>query len=211
MKIKPSHIITISLGIIIGLTFGYFLFDSKPIVQEETIVVEKVKKEIVKDTIEIDKIIKVPVVSDTSTAIIDSLSTDLANNLEDEFENDSSEFDYDSSMENDSLEEIIIKEELIVKKRMPIHQAPTDSTDVSELLNMKSTSFSERFDVEFWESPLNLTGYTLSRNRLKLFGFNPNENFYLTIGNNENELIYNSETLSLILYKTEQFKTLRLR
>lgn len=211
MKIKPSHIITISLGIIIGLTFGYFLFDSKPIVQEETIVVEKVKKEIVKDTIEIDKIIKVPVVSDTSTAIIDSLSTDLADNLEDEFENDSSEFDYDSSMENDSLEEIIIKEELIVKKRMPIHQAPTDSTDVSELLNMKSTSFSERFDVEFWESPLNLTGYTLSRNRLKLFGFNPNENFYLTIGNNENELIYNSETLSLILYKTEQFKTLRLR
>jgi len=65
--------------------------------------------------------------------------------------------------------------------------------------------------VEFWKSPLNITGYELTRNRLKLFGFNPNESISLQLDKNEEQILLNTESLSVVLKKTNQFKTLKLK
>src|SRR5690606_7957815 len=121
---------------------------------------------------------------------------------------DSLNFEEDNSFNTspEELQEIIFKDELISQRTITVGIPEVDSTDVALLLNMKSNSYSDDIIVEFWQSPLNLTGYELSRNKLKLFGFNPNESISLQIEDNEDQLILNTETMSLLLQKTKQFK-----
>jgi len=112
---------------------------------------------------------------------------------------------------DDEKEEVIIMEELISQRSVLLGLLPNDSTDVSELLKLKSSAFAKDIMVEFWKSPLNITGYELTRNRLKLFGFNPNESISLQLDKNEEQILLNTESLSVVLKKTNQFKTLKLK
>lgn len=195
------------LLILVGGTIGYSLnsvLKSNDTAQQdpEKIYIEKIRKKVIRDTVKIKKYIDGPATVD-SVFISDTvyISDTLTVNSTD-----------DSPTDDDSgNEEVIIMEELISQRTIPLKPIQNDSTDVSELLNLKSTSFTKDIIVEFWQSPLNLTGYELSRNRLKLFGFNPNESITLQLNKNEEEILFKTETLNIVLVKTKQFKSLKIR
>lgn len=196
------YLLLLLVGVVIGYAFNFNRIDEKNTQQDpEKVYIEKIKKHVVRDTIEIEKIVtvqgKIDSVYTTDTVfIIDTLSIEDDNN------------DFSEEKEKD---EVIIMEELISQRTIPLGPAPNDSTDVSELLNLKSSAFSKEIIVEFWQSPLNLTGYELHRNKLKLFGFNPNESISLQLDKNEDQLLLNTETMSIVLRKSKQFKTLKLK
>ncbi|HLW29986.1 MAG TPA: hypothetical protein VKX29_03950 [Brumimicrobium sp.] len=201
MKQGVIYLIILIGGIGIGYTFNLIYNTPEIINQTETVIVEKIKKQIIRDTIRIKKPVQTNFIPDTSLTD-DSYDYYDSLNIEDE------EIGYQASLDTD---EIIIKEELISQRTVPLKSLPYDSTDVSNLLEMKGNAFNKDIIVEFWQSPLNITGYELSRNKLKLFGFNPNESISLQLGNDEDEIFLNTESMSLLLQKTKQFKTLKLK
>ncbi|MDX1653227.1 MAG: hypothetical protein R3277_12085 [Brumimicrobium sp.] len=108
------------------------------------------------------------------------------------------------------VDEDIITERMVSKRNITVIKEVPDSLDATELLNINANSFSNSITVEFWESPLELTGYELTRNKLKLFGFNPNESITLRLAEDKDYLILKTETLNLILTKSKKFKSLNL-
>ena len=202
MKKILLYLILILVGVGIGYGLNFSLNNNDNAQQTpEKIYVEKIKKRLIIDTIKVKKFINIPVAMD-SVFISDTiyLSDSLIIN---EKEND--------LLVDDEKEEVIIMEELISQRSVLLGLLPNDSTDVSELLKLKSSAFAKDIMVEFWKSPLNITGYELTRNRLKLFGFNPNESISLQLDKNEEQILLNTESLSVVLKKTNQFKTLKLK
>jgi hypothetical protein len=202
MKKILLYLILILVGVGIGYGLNFSLNNNDNAQQTpEKIYVEKIKKRVIIDTIKVKKFINIPVAMD-SVFISDTiyLSDSLIIN---EKEND--------LLVDDEKEEVIIMEELISQRSVLLGLLPNDSTDVSELLKLKSSAFAKDIMVEFWKSPLNITGYELTRNRLKLFGFNPNESISLQLDKNEEQILLNTESLSVVLKKTNQFKTLKLK
>ena len=200
MKKILLYLILILVGVGIGYGLNFSLNNNDNAQQTpEKIYVEKIKKRVIIDTIKVKKFINIPVAMD-SVFISDTiyLSDSLIIN---EKEND--------LLVDDEKEEVIIMEELISQRSVLLGLLPNDSTDVSELLKLKSSAFAKDIMVEFWKSPLNITGYELTRNRLKLFGFNPNESISLQLDKNEEQILLNTESLSV--KKTNQFKTLKLK
>jgi hypothetical protein len=109
----------------------------------------------------------------------------------------------------------IVTERLITQRSVVIQVIQPDTVDSSDLLNLKADSYSKKLTVEFWESPLELIGYELNRSRLKLFGFNSEEEL-------EVKRMYDSEKLQvtvgtganrveLTLEKTPKFKSIILK
>lgn len=150
--------------------------------------------------------------SDTSSLIEDSVSLGSVDTLKMD-----SLLIVDTLGLNEDNEEYfeIVSERLIGQHSIEIQVIQPDTVDSSELLNLKADSYSKKITVEFWESPLDLIGYELNRSRLKLFGFNSEE---------ELEIIrmYDSEKLQLmigtganqarlILEKTPKFKSIILK
>ncbi|HZH85870.1 MAG TPA: hypothetical protein VFD77_01045 [Brumimicrobium sp.] len=203
MKQGVIYLLILIGGIGIGYIFN-LLFNAPTENETETekVIVQKVKKKIIRDTVQVERIVYTSTV-DTSN-IAESL--EYADSLDYAYDEESNQ--YYSSEES---EEIIIKEELISQRTISLAPPKNDSTDVSKLLDLKSNAFSNEIIVEFWQSPLNITGYELSRNKLKLFGFNPNESISLHLGTNEDQLFLNTDSMSLLLQKTKQFKTLKLK
>ena len=202
MKKILLYLILILVGVGIGYGLNFSLNNNDNAQQTpEKIYVEKIKKRVIIDTIKVKKFINIPVAMD-SVFISDTiyLSDSLIIN---EKEND--------LLVDDEKEEVIIMDELISQRSVLLGLLPNDSTDVSELLKLKSSAFAKDIMVEFWKSPLNITGYELTRNRLKLFGFNPNESISLQLDKNEEQILLNTESLSVVLKKTNQFKTLKLK
>lgn len=118
----------------------------------------------------------------------------------------------DANKGNEEEEEIIIiKEELLSQRVLNIEPLKTDTSDASEVLELKSDSFAKKVTVEFWKSPLNITGYELTRNKLKLFGFNPSETIGLQLSTTGEQLLLNTETMSIILHKTKNFQSLTFK
>ena len=200
---------TYMMFMVIGGFLGYYINEFyKPKNQvrrtPENVYVETIKTQIIKDTIEIEKIIEIPIetkpeIASENMSHFDTLAQDL----------DSSVFI--DSVQNINYEEVIITEELIAQRIISPLKIEKDTSDVSELLNLKTMSFADDIMVEFWQSPLNITGYELTRNKLKLFGFNPNESISLQLNNEDDQILLNTESMSLTLYKTDQFKTLKLK
>lgn len=107
--------------------------------------------------------------------------------------------------------QLILQEKKIGFQWAELPLNPVDSSDVEALLNVKKQSFSNKILVEFWNSPLNLIGYQLSRNKLKLYGFNPNETITLAYGKKEDELILQTQSVKVNLIKTNQFQSLTIK
>ncbi|PHR46250.1 MAG: hypothetical protein COA32_11900 [Fluviicola sp.] len=197
-----KQVITYILLIGIGILIGFFIFHSKEtdVVKEvRTVYKDRVKTKTVRDTLVITKEVTDTIVATDSLTDLDSL---FAIN------------DNDSSIYTPTDEEVfdgdIITERLVSKREIELNIIKNDSLDESELLNINSKSFNSTMIVEFWESPIELTGYELTRNKLKLFGFNPNESFSLHFDNNKEELLVKTETIKLYLTKTQKFKSLNL-
>jgi hypothetical protein len=169
------------------------------ITEVKTVYKDRVKTKTVRDTLVVTK------------EIVDTFFTsDTLTKLDSQYVN----IEVDTAIYSPENEEVfdrdIITEQLISKRNIELTYAAKDSIDDSELLNLNSKSFNNSIIVEFWESPLELTGYELSRNKLKLFGFNPNESISLHFENNNEELLMQTETIKLYLNKTRKFKSLNL-
>jgi hypothetical protein len=208
MKQGVIYLLILIGGIGIGYISNHFFNSPVEIIPETEIVyVEKVKKQTVRKPVQVENVTPTAETNDISDTALYIESY----NYEDSLTYAEDENEYSSTEETEETEEIIIKEELISQRTISLEPLPKDSTDVAKLLEMKSNAFSKDLIVEFWQSPLNITGYELSRNKLKLFGFNPNESISLQLGNNEDQLFLNTDSMSLLLQKTKQFKTLKLK
>lgn len=198
MKQVITYILLIGLGILVGFVI-FRSSENEVITEVKTVYKDRVKTKTVQDTIVITKQVIDTVTSTVSLTEMDSLYVDNGS---------------DSSIYPPSDEEVfdgdIITEKLMSKRNIELTLVENDSIDESELLNISSKSFNNSIIVEFWESPLELTGYELSRNKLKLFGFNPNESISLHFDNNKEELLIQTETIKLYLSKTQKFKSLNL-
>lgn len=199
---KQGIIYTLLIGL--GVLIGFFIFGSKKkdvVTEVKTVYKDRVKTKTIRDTLVIKNEVTDTIVATDSLTAMDSLLTE-------------SDQDSDSSIYTPTDEEVydsdIITERLVSKRNIPVKLVENDSIDESELLNINSKSFNNSIIVEFWESPLELTGYELSRNKLKLFGFNPNESISLHFDNNKEELLMQTETIKMYLSKTQKFKSLNL-
>lgn len=219
--------------LIIGGGIGFFLnehFDSNK--KQNSEVIEESAKD---DSLSIDKDKafneknsgknKPTVTEDNNSNYTDTEEavSEISENSEEEYEetlladdsNDAdSNNDYQEEGEEDEEDEeeiIIMKEELLSQRVLNIEPLKTDTADASSVLELKSESFAKQVTVEFWKSPLNITGYELTRNKLKLFGFNPSETIGLQLSSTGEQLLLNTETMSIILHKTKNFQSLTFK
>lgn len=109
----------------------------------------------------------------------------------------------------------IVSERLVAQRNVLIQLIQPDSLDPSDMLNLKADSYSKNISVEFWESPLDLIGYELSRSRLKLFGFNSDESILIKRNYDSEKLIVQigptSNSVLLSLEKSPKFKSIILK
>lgn len=202
--------------LIIGGILGFLasnIINTAPSQSIETQIVKKVEEKVIIDTVIVKKKSPVVVLEDTTKAVElvsyeDSLYAEVYDETQsEEADNDFSEF----ISEEDTMMYDIISDELLSQRTVILTLPPIDSTDVEDLLDLKSYAFSQKMTIEFWKSPLNLTGYELSRNKLKLFGFNPTESLHLSLSQNGESLFLNTETMSILLIKSDNFQTLNLK
>lgn|GEM_PF-2646220 len=189
MKTKLGiYILFLTLGILLGAAAVLVLYPTSiekvevPVYKE----IIKIKKDTVmfktKRTIKnVDNV--VTTAEDTSTYLIDTLN------------------EQDTISIDDVLTESIISTKII--KINPLKEI--DST--AYLLNVYVPSFSELIQIEYWNSPLQLTGYELSKNKLKLFGFDPSQQLVLSERNDKGLDVYFDDELH-IFYKTNKFTAL---
>ncbi len=195
------------LGIVIGIIINKNTSDKpKTIVETKPVevIVEKIQKKIIRDTVVITKSV--------TNEISDSLNiNNKIDSIGNEVVIDSLETPHFEDITADE-EDIIISEKLLSKRLVTVEKIEMDTIqDASELLGMKSETFAEEIMIEFWKSPINITGYELSRNKLKLYGFNPNEKISLIYNTKTSKLFLNTETMSIVLEKSNQFKKLNLK
>ncbi len=189
MKTKLGiYILFLILGILLGASAVLVLYPTS---------VEKVEVPVYKEIIKIKKdtakfktkrIIKnvdnvVTTAEDTSSYLIDTLNEQDTISIDD-----------------------VLTESIILTKTIKVNPLKEiDST--AYLLNVYVPSFSELIQIEYWNSPLQLTGYELSKNKLKLFGFDPSQQLVLSERNDKGLDVYFDDELH-IFYKTNKFTAL---
>lgn len=202
--------------LVIGGILGFFantFINSTSSVEPKVEIVKEIKEKVIVDTVIVKKKIPTVFAKDTTRLEeneehIDSLIVENGDGMQEDNPIDFS--DYISEEEDTAIYDII-RDELLSQRTVTLTFPPMDSTDVESLLDLKSQSFSEKMTIEFWKSPLNLTGYELTHNKLKLFGFNPTESFDLSLSQSGETLFLNTETMSIVLRKSDNFQTLNLK
>lgn len=202
--------------LIIGGILGFLasnIINTAPSQSIETQIVKKVEEKVIIDTVIVKKKYPVVVLEDTTKAVeLVSYEDSLYAEVYDETQSEEADIDFSEFIsEEDTMMYDIISDELLSQRTVILTLPPIDSTDVEDLLDLKSYAFSQKMTIEFWKSPLNLTGYELSRNKLKLFGFNPTESLHLSLSQNGESLFLNTETMSILLIKSDNFQTLNLK
>ena len=102
----------------------------------------------------------------------------------------------------------VLSDQFLAKNRVAIERIVLDTTSVEALLNVQTNYFGDYITVEYWESPLELTGYELSRNKLTLYGFNPLDPIQITTNEATAVLEVTIGAIELRLERTERFRTL---
>ena len=224
MNFKASHILMLIIGSLIGLLIGYMVFFVGENSKEETSENQNIKvvTKKIKDTVVVNKKIYVEVpVSDTLPdtlnmllAIQDTLADTNQDTLDPIIEEELFVFLID---DNDNLEKKeedefeVITDKLIkkVSKELKIIES-IDSLGPELVFNKEVNPFNSILMIEFWTSPLELTGYELTSKRLKLYGFNPDENLNLVYSKGTDYIRLTIGENQLKLKKTDRFKTLYL-
>ncbi|SFT34756.1 hypothetical protein SAMN05216474_0020 [Lishizhenia tianjinensis] len=111
---------------------------------------------------------------------------------------------------NNVSDDLIVSEQMSSSVKVKLRKfQESDSVDVEDIFNVKSEHYASEMTVQFWTSPLQLTGYELSRNTLKLFGFDPRQAVLLQ-AKEGNRLQLVIDTMSFELRKTDKFISLEL-
>ena len=110
----------------------------------------------------------------------------------------------------DSGEYVVLRDRLLHSQHVKIIKMPSNTNEsASEQLLERITSddfFSDRIQVEFWESPIEYQGYRLNKTKLILFGVNPHESFMLR----EKEtgvLTMQTGDFTTLLFPTEKYRS----
>lgn len=224
MNFKASHILMLIIGSLIGLLIGYMVFYVNENSKKETSENQNIKviTKKIKDTVVVNKKIYVEVpISDTLTdtlnillAIQDTLADTNQDTLDPSIEEDIFVFindDQDDVQEKEEDEFEVITDKLIKKinKELKINEG-NDLSDPEQIFNKEVNPFNSVLIIEFWTSPLELTGYELTSKRLKLYGFNPDEKLNLIYSKGTDYIEFNIGDNLLKLKKTDRFKTLYL-
>lgn len=201
-------------GILLG-GFAMWIVKEPQVLKTDTASNNKMKiVEVVKtDTLIVKEKVFITTSEKTDTLTESKQITDTLNNepLSDSLQKDDFpiyDINSDTNFTKDDI--VIIKEQLILSKLIEVSIKESDSLSVEEAFDLKQVNFAEHIVLEFWESPLELTGYELGRNKLKLFGFDPTENIKLSHSVDSDLLEVQIGNLSLHLQKTSRFKTLYL-
>lgn len=94
--------------------------------------------------------------------------------------------DSSSIVQNENTAEnfIVRKDELLDSKNFQVvnlqneEKNPSDSL-LEKVSGIKNNKSSSSLKVEFWQSPINYKGYKMTKNKIALFGINPDENIKL--------------------------------
>lgn len=110
----------------------------------------------------------------------------------------------------DSGEYVVLRDRLLHSQHVKIIKTLGNTTEsASEQLLERITSddfYSDRIQVEFWESPIEYQGYRLNKTKLILFGVNPHESFML----HEKEkgiLTLQTGYFTTLLFPTEKYRS----
>jgi hypothetical protein len=212
MKTNFSRSIVFLLaGLIIGSVSVYLILTNGHLGSDEQITATEVKviKEKVVDTVVIQKKVYI----DTATVYKDENDSLAAITTEMLAEN--SRLDDSLSIETGEEDFIIVSDRLIFRRTVPIVLQEVDTVDVAKLLDRKAESYGESIVVEYWDSPLDLIGYELTRSRLKLYGFNTQDPIEIRRTSNSDQLRVQmgagSGSFTILLEKSNRFKTLLLK
>jgi len=181
--------------LILGLTVGYLIGKnsnpSKDVTVQTISQPSTPKIEIVHDTIVKQEILEVKSSVKLDTVIKDTTTIDSLLNLP-----------LDTTKEvyitkNDSLmQDTLINDDIsinsdkklssIVLNIIYLDKQKTSKSDslINEMINAKPTQ-NETIILEFWESPLNYSGYKMSKTKIIAFGLNPQFNYKLYVKNKQ--------------------------
>jgi hypothetical protein len=207
---RGSKWILLLVGLCIGAGIMYLVMVSNDSPRVKTIVQEKEVIETILDTIVLKQ--KVYIEKTDVQDTIDLYESTPVSPIDTNLFITEDSLDLDSSEGEEGQEDIIISERLVAKKQIAIQEyAKADTASVEKILELGSNAFTNNIHVEFWESPLELIGYELNRSRLKLYGFNPYENYFLQLTEIENQLVLLHKGNTYYLNKTDRFKRLEVR
>ena len=118
----------------------------------------------------------------------------------------------DSSNQNTVQNFVVRKDELLDSKNFEVtnlqQNEPPNSSDsllekVSGIKDTKKNTIAT-FKVEFWQSPINYKGYKMTKNKIVLFGINPEEN--LKLFHMDDEIFMKHNQSYYKLYFTDDYK-----
>jgi hypothetical protein len=208
-----KHLIP-AIFLILGLSVGYFVGKNSSEFKEKNVAAKTVtslpKIEVVHDTIfkqtivELDNSSKEPKIDLDSTIVDSTINKTL----------DTAKVNYitknDTLKNNNTVEEDIKinSDKKIDTKQLKIIQLSQQSTSksdslINKMINAKPIDIKE-ITIEFWDSPLNYSGYKMSKTKLIVYGLNPHFNYLLYYKNGKYFL--NFEQVYYQLEETSTFK-----
>ncbi|MCB9222829.1 MAG: hypothetical protein R2780_10860 [Crocinitomicaceae bacterium] len=182
-----------------GLTVGYLVGTNDiPLMEDNQVSTTEFVKETIHDTIiQTETVEVVPEIEDNDTLFsdIDTLLTTSDSLIVVE------EVDSNEVAENISIRtEKMVGYKWINVTIVGVEEAK-DSL-IKEMLDIKD-KYPSKLKVEFWESPLNFTGYKLSRSKLVLYGM-PSQSTY-KIYRKKDKYYLSAQTFYYSLKETEEF------
>lgn len=212
MKPVIKNSLLVVFGVIIGLLAGFLIFnlENKAIIYDKKEVQTKVITKEVKDTvyIEKEKIVEINRINDAIQEK-DTLNFAFQDTLKEGYNQDTTELIVENDDSNAELQ--VFTDQLLSKVTIDLEKTSLtnkDSLDTEQIFDLDTEKFNSSIKVEYWSSPLDLTGYELNRNTLKLYGFNPDEPISLIYKEGESFISLKINDINLNLEKTERFKTL---
>ena len=202
-----------AIFLILGLSVGYIVGKKSNQSKEQNIAVQTItaqpKIKVVHDTIVKQTIVETKELKIQQKDTLTESDTIINKTL------DTTKVDYitknDTLLTNvDTVEETlnINSDKKIDSKRIKIIQLSEQTTSksdslINEMIDVKPINIDEMI-VEFWESPLNYSGYKMSKIKLIVYGLNPHFNYKLYAKNGKYFL--NFEQVYYQLEETPVFK-----
>ena len=109
-------------------------------------------------------------------------------------------------LEDTLLSDEVLTESILATKNLKVGP-PEEVDSTAILLDVFSPVYSTNMQVEFWHSPLQLTGYELSKSKLKLFGFDPDQQIAIFERKDKGLAVYLDNELH-VFYKSDKFTAL---
>lgn len=206
-----------AIFLILGLSIGYIFGKKSSHVNDKNLTVKTVtsqpKVEVIHDTIVKQKLVQLD--NSTNEQKNDSDSTITESLINKTLDTSKVNYITKNDTLNTSTDNIEIEENIKINsdkkidtKRIKITQLKQQSTNksdslINEMINVKPIKLTE-LTIEFWESPLNYSGYKMSKAKLIVYGLNPHFNYKLYEKNGKYFL--NFEQVYYQLEETSTFK-----